>query len=171
MLVNPTGHNPRTGVPPRRPPAVKLALAARSQASRAVVGVPTPHQAVRAAPARRSAPRASARKVNVRHDGSFPSWPGPGQFALRRDHLICLRARGYAGSLPERKGYGSDVELLSTVEIAELLGVTRQRVDQLYRSGDLPEPAAELAIGRVWARDDIIEWATQTGRLPSGSET
>jgi hypothetical protein len=73
--------------------------------------------------------------------------------------------------LPERKGYGSDVELLSTVEIAELLGVTRQRVDQLYRSGDLPEPAAELAIGRVWARDDIIEWATQTGRLPSGSET
>ena len=72
--------------------------------------------------------------------------------------------------MPERKGYRLTVDLLSTVEIAELLGVTRQRVDQLSRSDQFPEPAAELAIGRVWTRADIVDWATRTGRLPSGSE-
>jgi predicted DNA-binding transcriptional regulator AlpA len=73
--------------------------------------------------------------------------------------------------LPERKGYRLPVDLLSTVEIAELLGVTRQRVDQLSRSEEFPEPAAELAIGKVWTRDDILDWATKVGRrLPAGPE-
>jgi predicted DNA-binding transcriptional regulator AlpA len=61
------------------------------------------------------------------------------------------------------------VDLMSTVEIAELLGVTRQRVDQLSRTDQFPEPAAELAVGRVWTKADVIAWAKHTGRLPAGS--
>ncbi len=56
--------------------------------------------------------------------------------------------------------------LLSTPEIAEMLGVSRQRVDQLSRTEGFPAPAAELAIGRVWNREDIEAWARKTGRLP-----
>jgi predicted DNA-binding transcriptional regulator AlpA len=59
------------------------------------------------------------------------------------------------------------VDLMSTVEIAELLGVSRQRVDQLSRTEHFPEPAAELAVGRVWAKADVIAWAERTGRLPA----
>lgn len=61
-------------------------------------------------------------------------------------------------------------ELVSTVEIADLLGVTRQRVDQLSRSEGFPEPKAELAIGRVWDRAAVVVWAQATGRLPAGFE-
>jgi hypothetical protein len=55
---------------------------------------------------------------------------------------------------------------MSTVEIAELLNLSRQRVDKLSRGERFPAPAAELAIGRVWKRDDVVAWATETGRLP-----
>jgi predicted DNA-binding transcriptional regulator AlpA len=58
------------------------------------------------------------------------------------------------------------VDLVSTVEIATMLGVSRQRVDQLTRNEGFPEPAAELAIGRVWERADVEAWARETGRLP-----
>jgi predicted DNA-binding transcriptional regulator AlpA len=63
------------------------------------------------------------------------------------------------------------VELLSTVEIAGLLGVSRQRVDKLSRSDGFPEPVASLAIGRVWERADVVAWAKQTGRLPAEFDT
>ena len=59
------------------------------------------------------------------------------------------------------------MELVSTVEIAELLGLTRQRIDKLSRSDTFPAPVASLAIGRVWRRDDVVGWAQQTGRLPA----
>ncbi len=57
------------------------------------------------------------------------------------------------------------MDLMSTPEIAELLGVSRQRVDQLTRTDEFPPPAAELAIGRVWERSAIEAWARTTGRL------
>jgi prophage regulatory protein len=60
--------------------------------------------------------------------------------------------------------------LVSTVEIAELLGLTRQRVDQLSRTPAFPEPVASLAIGRVWDRDEVVAWATSSGRLSPGAD-
>jgi predicted DNA-binding transcriptional regulator AlpA len=66
-----------------------------------------------------------------------------------------------------RNSYDPAVELVSTVEIAELLGLSRQRVDKLSRGERFPAPVADLAIGRVWARVAIIDWAKQTGRLPA----
>jgi predicted DNA-binding transcriptional regulator AlpA len=56
---------------------------------------------------------------------------------------------------------------MSTVEIAELLGLSRQRVDKLSRGDRFPAPVGDLAIGRVWSRAAIVEWAKQTGRLPA----
>jgi predicted DNA-binding transcriptional regulator AlpA len=59
------------------------------------------------------------------------------------------------------------VELVSTIEIAQLLDLSRQRVDQLSRTDTFPAPVATLAIGRVWDRADVVTWAKQTGRLPA----
>jgi predicted DNA-binding transcriptional regulator AlpA len=56
--------------------------------------------------------------------------------------------------------------MVSTVEIAGLLGLSRQRVDKLSRGDRFPAPVADLAIGRVWSRAAVVEWAKQTGRLP-----
>jgi predicted DNA-binding transcriptional regulator AlpA len=65
---------------------------------------------------------------------------------------------------------------VSVGEIAEILGVTRQRINQLmHEHEDFPKPFAELAIGRVWKREDIETWAKslnrRPGRRPSGSGT
>jgi len=57
--------------------------------------------------------------------------------------------------------------LVSVTEIAEILGVSRQRVNQLIKShSDFPAPEAELAIGRVWRRDQIERWDREHPRQP-----
>ena len=56
-------------------------------------------------------------------------------------------------------------DLLGVTEIAEMLGVTTQRVSQLVRAPGFPEPAARLAAGLIWDRKDVEAWARETGRL------
>ncbi len=56
-------------------------------------------------------------------------------------------------------------DLVGVHEIADLLGVSRQRVDQLARDHDaFPEPVAELHMGRIWRRDDIEQWQSTRAR-------
>lgn len=56
-------------------------------------------------------------------------------------------------------------ELVGLTEVATLVGISRQRVLQLIESDpDFPEPAAQMARGRVWKRADIEKWAKATGR-------
>jgi predicted DNA-binding transcriptional regulator AlpA len=55
--------------------------------------------------------------------------------------------------------------LVGVAEIADLLGVSRQRVDQLAERDDFPNPAAVLAAGRIWKRADIEAWGRKAGRL------
>ncbi len=55
--------------------------------------------------------------------------------------------------------------LAGPAEIAAMLGVSRQRVQQLARSGDFPEPYDVLAGGRVWLRSDVEAWARTHGRI------
>jgi prophage regulatory protein len=56
--------------------------------------------------------------------------------------------------------------LVGAAEIAELLGVTRQRVDAIARTHpDFPKPQAELQAGRVWLRTEVEDWGRKTGRL------
>jgi predicted DNA-binding transcriptional regulator AlpA len=54
-------------------------------------------------------------------------------------------------------------------EIAKMLGVSRQRVNQLVADyEDFPPPEAELAAGRIWSRTAVEEWITQHPDRKSG---
>ena len=50
------------------------------------------------------------------------------------------------------------VPLVGAHEIRGMLGVSRQRVQQLATRSDFPRPVAELAQGKVWVRADIEAW-------------
>jgi prophage regulatory protein len=58
--------------------------------------------------------------------------------------------------------------LVGAAEIAAMLGVSRQRVQQLISRPDFPKPDAVLAMGKVWRTEDVQAWAKAHGRL-SGS--
>jgi predicted DNA-binding transcriptional regulator AlpA len=55
--------------------------------------------------------------------------------------------------------------LVGVHEIAQMLGVTRQRVQQLTQQGGFPAPEAVLKAGKVWKRSAVEAWAKKTGRL------
>jgi prophage regulatory protein len=55
---------------------------------------------------------------------------------------------------------------MGVAEIADLLGVSRQRVDQLVRLGaGFPPPVAELEAGRIWLAEEIERWARAVRRI------
>lgn len=54
---------------------------------------------------------------------------------------------------------------MGTAEVAKLLGVSRQRVNQLSHREDFPEPLARLAATPVWRTSDIERWAREVGRI------
>lgn len=64
--------------------------------------------------------------------------------------------------------YSGPVELLSTHEIARLLGLSRQRVQQLTKEPGFPPPAATLNMGSVWHTADVRAWATANDRPLTG---
>jgi hypothetical protein len=49
-------------------------------------------------------------------------------------------------------------ELMGAAEIAERLGVSRQRVQQLIQRPDWPAPIAVLKMGKIWRTRDIEAW-------------
>jgi prophage regulatory protein len=49
-------------------------------------------------------------------------------------------------------------DLLGAWELAELLGVSRQRAYVISRHRDFPAPVARLRMGDVWDRADVEEW-------------
>ena len=51
--------------------------------------------------------------------------------------------------------------LVGATEIAEILGVSRQRVHQLAASPDFPRPEVELSAGKVWSREAIERWMAE----------
>ena len=58
--------------------------------------------------------------------------------------------------------------MVGVTEIGELLGVSRQRVDQLARSEGFPEPIGEIRAGRIWSRQAVEDWARANGREVDG---
>jgi prophage regulatory protein len=48
--------------------------------------------------------------------------------------------------------------LMGQAEIADRLGVSRQRVQQLTGKPNWPEPFDTLAMGKVWWVKDVEEW-------------
>jgi prophage regulatory protein len=55
--------------------------------------------------------------------------------------------------------------VMGLTEIAEFIGISRQRVHQLSQRPGFPEPYARLSMGIVWRRDEVEAWARETGRL------
>jgi predicted DNA-binding transcriptional regulator AlpA len=55
------------------------------------------------------------------------------------------------------------VDLMGVTEIAALLGVSRQRADQLSRQKGFPEPVAVLSNGRqrIWDAGEVRAWASR----------
>ena len=58
---------------------------------------------------------------------------------------------------------GDEVKLWKVTDIAEFLGVSTQRVDQLALAGRFPAPSGRLGRARYWERSDVEAWAEATG--------
>jgi predicted DNA-binding transcriptional regulator AlpA len=54
--------------------------------------------------------------------------------------------------------------VVAAAEIAAMLRVSRQRVQQLVNAPGFPAPVYTLAMGKVWARADVVRWAQENGR-------
>ncbi len=56
-----------------------------------------------------------------------------------------------------------NIQLLSTKDIAELLGVSRAHlVDRLSKRPDFPAPIVNISQRiRKWKRDDVLKWMTK----------
>lgn len=58
--------------------------------------------------------------------------------------------------------------LVGLTEIADMLGVSRQRAGQLAATEGFPEPVARLAAGPIYESADVEAWArtrnTKSGR-------
>lgn len=57
-------------------------------------------------------------------------------------------------------------ELVGIAEVAEILGVTRQRASQLQTKATFPAPVAVLKAGPVWTRPSLNAFAEQWERRP-----
>jgi prophage regulatory protein len=55
--------------------------------------------------------------------------------------------------------------LVGAQEIGRMLNVNRQRVNQLAATTEFPAPLAVLAMGKVWAANDVEAWAKRRGRV------
>lgn len=61
-------------------------------------------------------------------------------------------------------------ELVGTAEIAQMVGISRQRVNEIARTDpDFPAPEAELAAGRIWSRQSIEAWMAERARPKQGA--
>lgn len=56
------------------------------------------------------------------------------------------------------------VELVGVAEVAEMLGVSKQRASQLSNEAGFPVPVAILRATKVWRRIDIADYAKETRR-------
>lgn len=52
----------------------------------------------------------------------------------------------------------SNGRLYGTSEIADRLGVTRQRAHTITRTKGFPDPYEELVMGSVWLVEDVEAW-------------
>ena len=56
------------------------------------------------------------------------------------------------------------MRLAGRTELAEMLGVSRQRARQLTERPDFPAPIAVLRRRPIWRVEDLEKWAARVGR-------
>ena len=54
--------------------------------------------------------------------------------------------------------------LVGRGELRRLFGVSATRTVQIAERPDFPPPLDELSVGKIWALEDVMEWADRTGR-------
>jgi hypothetical protein len=69
----------------------------------------------------------------------------------------------FTGKRP-RASAGAFGSHMGAAEIGRLLGVGRQRVQQLVNAPGFAEPCHVLAMGKIWCTDAVIAWAAVHGR-------
>jgi prophage regulatory protein len=62
---------------------------------------------------------------------------------------------------------GPFLDVMGAAEIGTLLGVSRQRVQQLVKTPGFPQPATVLGMGKLWRGEDVRAWAAQN--RPTGA--
>lgn len=62
-------------------------------------------------------------------------------------------------------------QLAGIAEVAQILGVSRQRASEMAGSGGLPRPVADLAAGPVWLRAAIVSFNERWERKPGRPRT
>lgn len=58
--------------------------------------------------------------------------------------------------------------LAGLAEVAQILGVRKTTAARYTYREDFPQPVARLAMGPVWAVEDVEEWAKQYGPIRRG---
>lgn len=58
-----------------------------------------------------------------------------------------------------------DGPILAMHEIAEYIGVSRQRASELTKTSEFPRPAARLKMGALWRTTEVVAWAEARGRV------
>lgn len=54
---------------------------------------------------------------------------------------------------------GMSHHLVGIAEIADMLGVSRQRAHRIYQThADFPSPEVELKAGLIWSRESVEDW-------------
>lgn len=57
-------------------------------------------------------------------------------------------------------------ELVGIAEVAEVLGVSKQRANQLVKGARFPQPVANLAAGPVWTKPAVLRFNETWTRTP-----
>jgi predicted DNA-binding transcriptional regulator AlpA len=55
----------------------------------------------------------------------------------------------------------TELDVVGLSEIGEMMGVSRQRADQLCRTKGFPDPCAVLRHGSIWYRPEVAKWITE----------
>jgi predicted DNA-binding transcriptional regulator AlpA len=51
--------------------------------------------------------------------------------------------------------------ICGTAEVAEILGIAKQRIHALRKNPEFPQPIIKIAATPIWNRLDIAKWATR----------
>lgn len=104
--------------------------------------------------------------------------PGVAQAVQKAADLVLARAPGEviaadASTVDEAdRRAEARIEFVGVAEVAELLGISRQRVVTLSKRDDFPAPVQRLTSGPIWRRGDLstfeMGWQRKGGR-PTGS--
>ena len=62
------------------------------------------------------------------------------------------------------------MRMMALAEVADLLGISRQRAAILVDRPDFPAPIDTLAVGRIWSAADVGAYAEKRTRRLDGSD-